>query len=137
MLSESNLKFSIDPSTASQIKALEKETIHFKSLAVDFSAVQGLLHSNKYLHLADPVGELATYLQVSREDLISQIEVWPKGKGHLPYFNSSMYKNIMVDTRFLQVNKIRIDWRPAGWSYRSKNGAYYALFLHCISNLNL
>jgi hypothetical protein len=53
---------------------------------------------------------------------------------------------VKVDVRFLQVHEIGIDRRPvidvvdsmdSGWSYKSKNGAYLALFLHCICNLHL
>jgi hypothetical protein len=143
---ETNLNFSIDRLTPSQIKALEKEIVHFESPDVDFSAVQGLLHSSKYLHLADSVCELSKYLHISREHLLSRIKLRTKGNGHLPYLDSSAFKNIKVDSRFLQVDNIGIDHRPiidvlnltkAGWSYKSKNGAYLALFLHCICNLNL
>jgi hypothetical protein len=57
-----------------------------------------------------------------------------------------VFKNVKVDTRFLQISEIGIDRRPIidvsnstkhGWGYKSQNGAYLALFLHCIFNLNL
>jgi len=146
MSSESNLKFNIDRTTPSQIKALERETVHFECPDVDFSAVQGLLHSSKYLFLSDPIGELAKYLQLSRHELIDNIEVLPKGEGYLPFLRSPAYNSVKVDVRFLQVNEIGIDRRPiidvadateSGWSYKSKNGAYLSLFLHCLCNLHL
>jgi hypothetical protein len=75
MSSETNFTFSTDRSTPSQIKVLEKEVVHFESPEVNFEAVQGLLHSSKYLHMSDPVSNLADYLQVSREFLISKIKI--------------------------------------------------------------
>jgi hypothetical protein len=146
MSSESNLKFSMDRSTATQIKTLEKETVHFDSPDVDYSWVQGLIHSNKYVHLSDPIGELADYLDVSTSELIVNIEVCRKGEGHVAFLKSAVYKNVSVDIRFLQVDETSIDRRPIidvldstdkGWCYCSKNGAYLALFLHCICNLHL
>jgi hypothetical protein len=64
------------------------------------------------MYLVVEMLELAIYIQVSRQDLISNIEVRPKGNGHLPFLNPSVYKNIKVNTRFLQVNEIMIDRRP-------------------------
>jgi hypothetical protein len=139
MSSKSNLKFTIDRSRAAQIKTLEKETSYCESPNVDYSWVQGLLHSKKYLHFADPIGELAHYLQISRPELIAKIEVCCKGAGHLPLLNSSIYKHIKVNIQFLQVDKTSIDRQPiidvlnsiqTGWCYRTNNGVYLALFLH-------
>jgi hypothetical protein len=57
-----------------------------------------------------------------------------------------VFKNINVDIQLKQIDEIGVDRRPildvldstrAGWCYRSKNGAYLSLFLHCISNLHL
>jgi hypothetical protein len=73
MLSEANFWFSIEKFSMSQLKALEKEPLHFESLEANFSSVQGLLHSNKYLHLNDPFGELAKYLQVTHHKLVGSI----------------------------------------------------------------
>jgi hypothetical protein len=146
MSSESNLRFSMDRTTSSQIKMLEKETVHFECPDVDFSAVQGLFHSSKYLYLSDPIGELGKYLQLSRHELITNIELVSKGEGYLPVLKSRAYNNVKIDVRFMQVHQIGIDRRPvidlldstdSGWSYKSKNGAYLALFLHCICNLHL
>jgi hypothetical protein len=70
MSSETNFKFSIEKSTSMQIKTLEKETVHFESTKANYSLVQGLMHSNKYIHLNNPINELAKYLQVTKEELV-------------------------------------------------------------------
>jgi hypothetical protein len=146
MSSETNFKFSIDRSTVMQIKALEKETVHFESLEADYSLVQGLLHSNKYIHLGDPIAELAKYLQVTKEELVRKIEVRKEGTGYLPFLQESVFDNIKLDVGFLQINEVGTRRRPiidvldttkSGWSYQTKNGACLALFIHCISNLHL
>jgi hypothetical protein len=129
-----------------QIKTLEKETVHFESIEADYSLVQGLIHSNKYIHLNDPINELAKYLQVTKEELVRNIEVRQKGGGHLPIINVSVFKNIKLDVQFMQINEVGKQRRPiidvlnetkSGWSYKTKNGACLALFIHCISNLHL
>jgi hypothetical protein len=112
MLSETNLSFTIDRSTPSQIKTLEKEVLKFDLPDVDFLVVQGLLHTSKYLHVADPIKELSTYLHVSRERLLARITVRAKGRGYLPIINSSVFEDIRLDNRFLQVHEIGIDRWP-------------------------
>jgi hypothetical protein len=146
MSSEANFRFSIERSSTSQLKALEKEPLHFESLEADFSSVQGLLHSNKYVHLNDPIGELAKYLQVTRNQLVGSISLRRKGSGYLPFLDVSSCTNLKVDVRFLQIDEIATGRRPiidvlnttkSDWCYRTKNGACLSLFLHCISNLHL
>jgi hypothetical protein len=87
-----------------------KGEVHFVSPDVNSFAVQGLLHSNKYLHRVHLVGELTTYLYRYHEKTsFHKSKYDPRGRGHLLYLKSSVCANIMVDTQFLQVDEIRID----------------------------
>jgi hypothetical protein len=147
MSSKSNFKFSIaQKSGKTQLAALERESVHFESTSVDFKAVQVLLNSNKYLHISDPVGELSKYLGVTKEIVVSAITMREKGRGFLASLDTSALSRVKLDVQFWQIDGVSVNRRPVidvlnttkdGWSYRSRNGAVLALFLHCVMNLHL
>jgi hypothetical protein len=147
MTSKSNFLFNVKPKTTiTQISDLEKEKVHFASNDVDFNAVQVLLNSNKYLFLEDPIDELSRYLRISRSSFIECIDVRKKGSGFLPFLDVAAFDDVRLDSRFSQLSEVDISRRPVvdinnssadGWSYKSKNGAVLALFVHCISNVHL
>jgi hypothetical protein len=147
MASKSNFKFSIgEKTTSTQIRAMEKESVHFDSASVDFSTAQILLNSNKYLHVSDPVGELAKYLRWSKSEMIELITIRSKGKGYIATLDDSAFTNVRLDVEFKQLSDVGVNRRPVidilnattdDWSYRSRNGAILALFMHSIMNLHL
>jgi hypothetical protein len=147
MTSKANFCFSvIEKASRSQIDAMEKETVHFELPGVEFDKVQVLLNSNKYLHVSDPIGDLASYFGSSKEAMVRAIQVRVKGQGFIPYLDPSFFTAVKLDSRYQQIDKVRVNRRPIidvlnssirGWSYRSRNGAIMALFLHCISNVHL
>jgi hypothetical protein len=147
MSSKSNFKFSLtQKSGKTQLAALERETVHFESPGVDFKAVQVLLNSNKYVHISDPVGELAKYLRVTKDTVVGAIRVKDRGKGFLATLDTSALSQVKLDIKFWQIDGVSVNRRPVmdvlnstkeRWSYRSRNGAILALFLHCVMNLHL
>jgi hypothetical protein len=63
----------MEKSSKVQIATLEMEKVHFEAPGVDFNQqVQVILNSNKYLHISDPVGELARYLGITKDTMVSQ-----------------------------------------------------------------
>ena len=68
MTSKSNFQFSIvHKTTPAHICLMKKETVHFAVTTVSYSETQVLLNSNKYVHIADPIGEMASYFHVSKK----------------------------------------------------------------------
>ena len=95
MTSKSNFKFSIlEKSTPTQIRAMEKEVVHFDSISVDFSKTQVLLNSNKYLLVTDPVGELAKYLRWSKQEMIKLIRQGSNGGGYIAELDVSAFSKV-------------------------------------------
>jgi hypothetical protein len=110
MTSKSNFKFSVvRKTTPAQILAMEKESNHFEAPTVDFSEVQVLLNSNKYLHIADPIGELARYLQVSKKELIDNIDVRAKSNGFVAILDPASFKQVKLDVGFKQIDEIPLN----------------------------
>lgn len=112
MSSKSNFRFSIvKKSSKVQITALENETVHFELPGVEFDRVQVLLNSNKYLHVSDPVNELATYLGVSKEEMIAAIRVEVKSEGFMVYLEESAFSQVKLDVQFLQIDEVSVNRR--------------------------
>ena len=112
MSSKSNFRFSIvEKSSKVQITALENETVHFELPGVEFDRVQVLLNSNKYLHVSDPVNELATYLGVSKEEMIAAIRVEVKSEGFMVYLEESAFSQVKLDVQFLQIDEVSVNRR--------------------------
>ena len=140
MTSKSNFTFNVKPKTTiTQVRDLEKETVHFAANNVDFESVQVLLNSNKYLFLEDPIDELSRYLRISRDSFIGFIEVRKKGSGFIPYLDIAAFEAVRLDSQFSQIGEIDVSRRPvvdlkhssvAGWSYKSRNGAILELFVY-------
>ena len=108
--------------------------------------MQVLLNSNKYLHISDPVGELAKYLGVTKDTVVGAIRVRERGEGFLATLDTSALSQVKLDIKFWQIDGVSVNRRPVmdvlnstkdRWSYRSCNGAILALFLHCVMNLHL
>jgi hypothetical protein len=147
MASKSNFKFSImEKTTPTQIRSMEKEVVHFDSVSVDYSKTQVLLNSNKYLLVTDPVGELAKYLRWTKPEMIKLIRQRSNGDGYIAELDESTFSKVRLDVGFKQILEVSINRRPVidllnsttdNWSYRSRNGAILALFVHCITNLHL
>jgi hypothetical protein len=90
MTLKSNFIFNTKPKTSTtQICDLEKEKVHFPSDDADFSATQVLLNSNRYIFLADPIGELARYFQVSKDQFIQAIQVEEIGGDYIALLNGA------------------------------------------------
>jgi hypothetical protein len=147
MTSKANFSFNVKPKvTATQIRDLEEETVHSAIHDIDFSFVQVLLNSNKYLFLEDPIDELSRYFRVSKQKFIQSIQVSPKGDGFIPILGEEAFEAVRLDSKFLQISQIAVSRRPVvdvndsscdDWNYKSRNGAILALFLHCIMNVHL
>jgi hypothetical protein len=125
---------------------MEKEVVHFDSVSVDYSKTQVLLNSNKYLLVTDPVGELAKYLRWTKPEMIKLIRQRSNGDGYIAELDESTFSKVRLDVGFKQILEVSINRRPVidllnsttdNWSYRSRNGAILALFVHCITNLHL
>jgi hypothetical protein len=107
MSSMSNFRFSIvEKSSKVQISALENEPVHFEPPGVEFDQVQVLLNSNKYLHVSDPVNELATYLGVSKEAMVAAIRVKTRGQGYIAYMEEAAFSEVKLDVQFLQIDVV-------------------------------
>ena len=147
MTSRTNFIFNVKPKvTATQIRDLENERVHSAKVDTDFSFIQILLNSNKFLFLEDPIDELSRYLRVSKQRFIQSIEVRSKGDGFVPFLDMDAFNAVRLDSVFLQISDIGISRRPLvdvgdctldGWNYKSRNGAILALFVHCITNVHL
>jgi hypothetical protein len=147
MTSRLNFIFNIKQKTlTTQIRDLEKENIHFESADIVFLAAQVLLNSNKYIFLADPIGELASYFQVTKSRLIEAIWVEHTGGGYIALLNANILHEVVLDSRFQQISEVSVSRCPVvdvkntnrkGRSYSSCNGAILALFLHCVTNVHL
>ena len=147
MTSKTNFLFNVKPKvTSTQIRDLEEEIVHLADHDIDFSLVQVLLNSNKYLFLEDPIDELSLYFRVSKQKFIQSIEVKHKGDGFIPFLSMEAFEAVRLDSKFLQISEIGVSHRPVvdvmdtrcfEWNYKSRNGAILALFVHCISNVHL
>jgi hypothetical protein len=78
--------------------------------------------------------------------MIELITIRSKGKGYIATLDDSAFTNVRLDVEFKQLSDVGVNRRPVidilnattdDWSYRSRNGAILALFMHSIMNLHL